>query len=188
MRGSAICISCPPGVSLVTSEGQFGDLREPEENDDEDRGELSRLAGLHLGLADVKDAFDRFTISKLYSSSFAPEVGQEVGVPLVGRVCPCFRSLPMGHTWSLLFCQKAIEEAVWTTPGLGKAEILQDNRSCVVQRPSDGRDDAESSHRASKRFFHVYVDNLGVLGTSRLNVDKDLMVAVHTLKSESGHT
>ena len=38
------------------------------ENDDVDLGELSRLASLHLGLADVKDAFHRFKISKLYSS------------------------------------------------------------------------------------------------------------------------
>ena len=44
--------------------------------------------------------------------------GDEVGAPLVGRVCPCFSSLPMGRTWSLFFCQKAIEEAVWATPGL----------------------------------------------------------------------
>ena len=142
----------------------------------------SRLAGLHLGLADVKDAFRRFKISKLYSSFFAlPEVeGQEVGAPLVGRVCPCFSSLPMGHTWSLFFCQKAIEEAMWATPGLGKTEILQDTRSCVVPRPSDESNDTESSHRAS---FNVYVDNLGVLGTSRVNVDEDLMMAVQTLKS-----
>ena len=50
------------------------------ENDDEDPEKLSRLAGLHLGPADVTDAFNRFKISKLYSSFFAlPEVeGQEV--------------------------------------------------------------------------------------------------------------
>ena len=39
------------------------------------------------------------------------------------------------------------------------------------------------SHRASKKFFYVYVDNLGVLGTSRVNVDEDLMMAVQTKKS-----
>ena len=50
-----------------------------------------------------------------------PEVeGREVGEPLVGRVCTCFSSLPMGHTWSLFFCQKAIEEAKWDTPSLDK--------------------------------------------------------------------
>ena len=119
----------------MTSEG-LSRVEVALENGDEDPGELSRLAGLHLGLADVKDAFHRFKVSKLYSSFFAlPEVdGQEVGAPLVGRVCPCFSSLPVGHTWSLFFCQKAIEEAMWATPGLGKAEILQDTRSCVVPR------------------------------------------------------
>ena len=34
-------------------------------------GELSRLAGLHFGLADVKDAFHRFKISTQYSSFLA---------------------------------------------------------------------------------------------------------------------
>ena len=111
---------------------------------------------------------------KLYSSFLAfPEVeGREVGVPLVGRVCPCFSSLPMGHTWSLFFCQKAIEEAMWATPCLDKGEILQDTRSCVVPRSSDESNDAESTRRAPKKFFYVYVDNLGILGTSRVNVDE----------------
>ena len=61
------------------------------------------------------------------------------------------------------FCQRAIEGAMWATLGLGKAEILQDTRSCVIPRPSHEGDDTESSHRTAKRFFHVYVDNLGVL-------------------------
>ena len=142
MRGSETCISdLHLGVSLVTSEGLSG-VEVALENDDEDPGELSRLAGLHLGLADVKDAFHRLIMSKLYSSFFAlPEVqGQEVAAPSVGRVCSSFSSLPMSHTSSLFFCQTAIEEAVRATPGLGKAEILQDTRSCVVPRSSDEGD------------------------------------------------
>ena len=73
----------------MTSEG-LSRVEVALENDDVDPGELSRMASLHLGLADVKDAFHRFKISKLYSSFFAlPEVeGWEVGAPLVGRVCP----------------------------------------------------------------------------------------------------
>ena len=99
-----------------------------------------------------------------------------MGAPLVGRYCPCFSSLPVGHTWSLFFCQKAIEEATRATPGLGKGE------SCVVPRPSDEGVDAESSHCASERLFYLYVDNLGALGTSRVYVDKDLMMLVQTFK------
>ena len=165
----------PPGVSLVTSEG-LSRVEVALENDDEDPGELSKIAGLHWGLADVKDACHRFKISKLYSSFFAlPDVrGEEVELPWLGRVCPCFSSLPMGHTWSLFFCQKAFEEAMWATPGLEKAEILQDTRSCVVPRPSDENDNTESSHRTAKR----YVDNLNVLGTSGAKVDGDLAMAV----------
>ena len=64
----------PPGVSMVTSEG-LSRVEVALENDDVDHGELSRLASLHLGFADVKDAFHRFKISKLYSSFFTlPEV------------------------------------------------------------------------------------------------------------------
>ena len=59
---------------LETSEG-MSRVEVALENDDEDPGELSRLAGLYLGLADVKDAVHRFKISKLYCSFFAlPEV------------------------------------------------------------------------------------------------------------------
>ena len=108
-----------------------------------------------------------------------PEVERrEVGAPLLGLVCPCFSSLPMGHTWSLFFCQRAIEEAMWATPSLDK-----DTWSCVVPRSSDESNDAESSRRAPKKFFYVYVDNLGILGTSRVNVDEDLRMAVQTLRS-----
>ena len=89
----------------------------------------------------------------------------------------------MGHTWSLFFCKKAIQEAMWATPSFDKAGILQDIRRCVVPRSSDESNDAESSRRAPKKFFHVYVDNLGILGTSRVNVDEDLRMAVQTLKS-----
>ena len=175
----------PPGVSLVTSQG-LSRVEVALENDDEDPGELSNMAGLHLGLVAVKDAFQRFTISKMYSSFFAlAEVrGEEVGSPLVGRVCPCFSSLPMSHTWSLFFCQNVM----WATPGLEKTDILQDTRSCVVPRPSDENDNTESSHRTAKRFVNVYVDNLGVLGTSRVKVDGDLAMAVQTLKNRGVDT
>ena len=57
------------GVSLVTSDGQSR-VEVALENDDEDPGELSNMAGLHFVLADVKDAFHRFKISKLYTSFF----------------------------------------------------------------------------------------------------------------------
>ena len=43
--------------------------------------------------------------------------------------------------------------------------------------------------RSPRRFFNVHVDNLGVLGTSRQNVDNDLTMAIQTLKkSWFGHT
>ena len=72
---------------------------------------------------------------------------------------------------------------MWATPGLEKAEILQDTRSCVIPRPPDEDDSTKFSHRTAKRFVHVYVDNFGVLGTSRVNVVRDLAMAVQTLKN-----
>ena len=51
----------------------------------------------------------------------------------------------------------------------------------MVPRSPDESNDAESSRRAPKKFFYVYVDNLGILGTSRVNVDEDLRMAVQTL-------
>ena len=50
----------------------------------------------------------------------------------LGKRCSCFCSLPMGHTWRLFFCQRAIDEAMRATPSLDKAEILQDTRSCAA--------------------------------------------------------
>ena len=58
----------------MTSEG-LNRVEVALEDDDEDPGELSKLAGLRLGLANVKEAFHSFKISK-------PEVrGEEVGAP-----------------------------------------------------------------------------------------------------------
>ena len=169
-----------PGVSSVTSE-ELSRVEVALENDDVDPGKLSRLPGLHLGLADEKDAFRRFKISKLFSSFFfdLPEVeGQEVGAPFFGwtRV-PLFQQPADGSYLESIFCQKAIEEAMCATLGLGEAEILQDTRSCVVPRPSDESHDTETSRRASKKIFYVYVDRMGVLGTPRMKVDEDLMMA-----------
>ena len=50
-----------------------------EVTDDDDGSDLSKVAGLHLGLADVKDAFHRFNIPKLKSVLFAlhEELGPE---------------------------------------------------------------------------------------------------------------
>ena len=110
--------------------------------------------------------------------------GRDSGSPS-GWMCVHLFQQPAdgSHLKSNFFCQKAIEEATWATPSLDKAETLQDTRSCVVPRPSDESNDTESSRRVSKKFFYVYVENLGVLGTSCVNVDEDLMMAYTTVKS-----
>ena len=61
-RVSNLHVLRPLGVSLVTSEG-LSRVEVALENGDVDLGELSRLAGLHLGLADVKDG----CLSQIYN-------------------------------------------------------------------------------------------------------------------------
>ena len=159
----------PPGVSLVTSEG-LSCVEVELDDDDMDPDELSKLAGLHLLVGRVCPCFSSSTDGsylELVLLSESDGRGEEVGAPLGGRVCPCFSSLLMGHTWSLFFCQKAIEEAMWTTPSLEKAEILQDTRSSVIPRSLGEGNATRSCDQRGKKFFYVYVDNLGVLGTSR---------------------
>ena len=106
----------PPGVSLVTSEG-LGRVEVTLENDDVDPGELSRLTGLHPGPGRCERCLSQIQDLKTVKLLFCPSRGGRVGsgspsgwmrVPL----------LQQPHTWSLLFCQKAIEEAMWATPCL----------------------------------------------------------------------
>ena len=158
---------------MVTSEG-LSRAEVELNNEDEDPDGLSKLACLHLGLADVKDAFHRFKISKLYRSFFAlPEVrGEEVGAPLVG----------MGHTWSLFSVRKRLKRRcgpLQTFRGQKFSRITV----VVSYHVHLKRRSVPHCDRSPRTFFYVYVDNLGVLGTSRENVDNDLMMAIQTLKS-----
>ena len=98
----------PPGVSLVTSEG-LSRVEVALENDDVVPGELSRLASLRLGLGCLPQIQDLETVQLLLCPCRSWE-------PIWLDVCRCFSSLPMGHTRSLFFCKRAIEEAVWATP------------------------------------------------------------------------
>ena len=70
--------------------------------DDDGVSGLSKVAGLRLGLADVKAAFHRFKISTLYSSFFAPP-----------EVCSVKRS------WPILPdpCARASAASRWSTQG-----------------------------------------------------------------------
>ena len=94
----------------------------------------------------------------------------------------------MGHRWSLFFCQKAIEEAIWAIPSCQGAEIHRDDCGCVIRILFGKRSRSHPCDRSPRRFFYVYVDNLGVLGTSREKVANDLMMAIQTLKSRGLNT
>ena len=77
---------------------------------------------------------------------------------------------------------------MWATPGLENAELIQDTLSCFIPHPSAGEEGQRPLLAGCKRPFHVYLDNLGVLGTSRENADRDLVRAVETLKNRGVDT
>ena len=151
------------------------------ENDDVDPGELSRLTSLQLGL-DVKDVFHRFKISKLYSSFFVLlEVeSREVGVPLDGRVCSCFSSLWRIISGVYFSDRKQSKKQCGPHLALTKQRFSRTHGAAWF-RASLIR--AMMQSRAPKKLFYVYVDNLCILGTSRVNVAEDLRMAVQTSKS-----
>ena len=110
-------VSNLPAVSLVKSEG-LSRVEVTLENDDVDPGELSRLARLHVGLADVKDAFHRLKISKRYSS-FLPFLKWKVQ--------------KWEHLW-LDACAPVLATNRWVTPGV--FFLPESNRRGNVATPS----------------------------------------------------
>lgn len=92
--------------------------------------------GLHVGIADVRDAFHHLRMAARMRPYFclAPVLAKKVGISgkvLDGvtlaaddEVWPCARSLPMGFSWSLCFCQE-----------IGVQRPLADGRGPTEGRP-----------------------------------------------------
>jgi len=131
-----------------------------------------------LGVTDVKDAFHRFKINEHYSSYFALPTMSAQDLGIVGRlwrgqrlepsdaVAPCFSSLPMGHTWSLYFCQ-AVGEHLSSIALSGTGHLLASDRKQPVVLDKSPDKMPKGAVQVSGQFNYVYVDNLGVLGSSR---------------------
>ena len=164
----------PPGVDLCSAEG----LTRVEVEAECDDPSLEDLA-LHLGVADVQDAFHRFRLRDEFASWFC--VGVASIDELVCRTLPresfdksvgaevdlCWASLPMGFTWSLFFCQVTNEALMRQVPGLSLAPKLADKEPPIV---------FDSGNSKAKAFF-VYVDNLGIISCDAATVEDNLSQA-----------
>ena len=109
----------PPTVRLISSEG----LSRLE------AGGASDVCRVVLGTADIKDAFHRFKIDDAYAAFFAlPDVTfAEMRLEGSGSVAPCFGALPMGHSWSLYFCQTTGEHIMSQVPSLARSLRMMDS-------------------------------------------------------------
>ena len=119
-RASNQLFGPPPGVDLLTPEGLS-------------RTELGPAVGvLHIATADVEDTLRRCRLTPLYASYFGlPSVTRrEMRLDGDAEVVPCCSSVPMGHTWSLYFCQTTGESL------LSEARPLSGSLSmCSYGRP-----------------------------------------------------
>ena len=161
----------PPGVELCTSEGLSRiEITLPDGMDPDSDAALEHLKKLELalGIADIADAFCRFRLDRQFARYFG--VGQatasELGISgqlLDGCVLEphsvvdiLWGSLPVGFSWSLLFCQVIGEAKLLRVPSLDGTLRLTDRGPPAVL-------DA-SCHKPGARAHYLYVDNMGVLG------------------------
>ena len=185
----------PPSVTLASSEALSRiEIELPADVDfdsDEGRRVLENLE-IYLGNGDVKDAFHRFRLRRDFSlwfgvgSASAGEmrlVGQRVDGEIVGfhdTLDLVWTSLPMGFSWSLFFCQHVIQDVACKALDQSRSLLMADRSPPAVFRVgADGTPDVDSS-----RAHYVYVDNLGLCGCEKKEVERDLGVVVTALESK----
>ena len=161
-----------PPVSLVTAEG-LANIAVDGDGGSEQARALG--AGVALAIADVQNAFHYLKIGLEYGQYFcypfevtAKEMGL-VGHIVEGVRCTpttsfwlCASALPMGHSWSLYFCQRSLELRAARVRELDDCTIMQDRGPSVLlkQRPV-GRNALRIFDPASGSHYYIYVDNLG---------------------------
>ena len=177
----------PPSVRLCTAEAfsKFEFLDGDVNLYEAFPGCQSQYSQLFAGLSDIKDAFHRLKQPRWMQELFcldpvpASWVGLE-GKTLCGTVLrgdelvyPMPASLPMGCSWSLYFAQAVSEHLMSQVPLLRDSEILRDRGPPLIVQPTRGTDIANDGHTEEARVHteaarhYVYVDNLGVLSTSK---------------------
>ena len=167
-----------PPVSLVTAEGFAG-----IGIDGDGGGEAHEhvAADFSLAIADVQNCFHYLKIGDAYGEFFCyPYKVTAKEMKLVGKVYNGRRlrpddefwlaatSLPMGHSWSLFFCQRGIELRAAASPGLENCTLMRDRGPSILLRPAaDSKRVLRIYDPTSGSHYYVYVDNLGVLSASK---------------------
>ena len=195
-RSNRMCVEAPP-VRLLTSEG-FGNMEVvPPEGCSLYDCEAPAAAG---GISDVDNAFHRLRISSKLGSLFtfpmpvpAGAIGAE-GSWYRGKrlerddmVDICAGALPMGFSWSLYFCQTAMEHQVSRCETWKDMKIMRDNTGNIVLQarrvqgtPRQARV-VTDLHDGSR--YYVYVDNLGIITSSAEEARKQVGLLVEHMSS-----
>ena len=193
-RGANMRFREPPGVQLLTSDGFSRIEVTPPEGlspGSEDYDAYMKEWKVHVGLSDVKDCFHRLRQPKWLSEFFcldsipASWVGLE-GTTLDGvllqpdsLIYPAPGSLCMGFTWSLFFAQR-ISERLMGQVGVLRNSRLAFDRGESMQFFTDQNEVASIHH-------YVYVDNLGILSTDEIQVERGLEEVKETFESRNLH-
>ena len=156
----------PPSTELLSSEG-FSRFEA-----ELDGGLDLEALRLYLGIADVKDCFHRMKFEGPISEYFCYEGGyaSEFGITQIdGKavsgdtwIYPAAAVLPMGLAWSLHFAQTANVHAFTSVDCLRDARFLSDRSTAFVL----SRDGPPGRY--------CYVDNRGVVGPRRAEIEKGL--------------
>eukprot|EP00435_Cladocopium_sp_Y103_P042465 s504_g11.t1 len=176
----------PPGVSLMTGEG-LGRIEVACDDSVFANSAALEALSVFIGLSDVRDCFHRMRVPIWLSRYFAwrPVPAYIVGLEgtlldgkLMGHndwVWPCSGSLCQGFSWSLFFAQKANEYVAGQVDPLADARLANDRGGPIVLHV--GGNCAGDAH------FYVYVDNLGVISTSKQLVDDAMTELQHSFNS-----
>lgn len=180
-RRSNACFRDPPGVSLMTGEG-LGRIEVVFEDATWTTHEMVDSVSTYIGLSDVRDCFHRMRVPGWLSRFFAWEAVPAHVVGLTGQIVdgktlkhddavfPCAGSLCQGFSWSLYFAQRANEFLCQSISPLADAQLSNDRGGPIVMKIG--------KHARAQSHFYVYVDNLGVIGSDR----KDVEVAMEGLQ------
>ena len=134
------------------------------------------MPGAWFGITDIKDCFHNMLVPEWLSDSFTliPMTAEEVGIEfctLLQNGCkvvlesetlvsPAWSALPMGCSWSFVFCSERDRDHCVSRPCVGRSPPLHDKAKDLVL----GR-------RVGAQAYYVYVDNLGVIAKTQQEAD-----------------
>ena len=94
----------------------------------------------------------------------------------------------MGHSWSLFFCQRAIELRAASVPELVGCSIMRDRGPSILLRRAEHQgDDPRRILRvfdpSAGAHYYIYVDNLGVLSNNADDAKRRLDGIIRALEN-----